>query len=89
LTLGAVLNSPANIGLKYVIINGGAELTGAQGNTFARGNAFGTPGGYEFDILYDTDANGDGIGTGNDVVLELYAISTTLKAVILWLRREI
>jgi T5SS/PEP-CTERM-associated repeat protein len=74
LTLGSVLNTPASLGRKYVIINGGAGATGTVGDTFAETSPFTTPGGYQFDIFYASDANGDGTGTGDDVVLELTAI---------------
>ena len=73
LTIGS-LNSLTNIGRKYVIIENGAGATGTDGNTFAQSSPFTTPNGFTFDIFYASDANGDGIGTGNDVVLELVAI---------------
>ena len=43
LTLGGLLNNPANINNLYVIINGGAGGTGTGGNIFAQGNSIATP----------------------------------------------
>jgi T5SS/PEP-CTERM-associated repeat protein/autotransporter-associated beta strand protein len=73
LTIGSALNSPADLGLTYVIINGGATDTGSGfSNTFAQGSSITTPGGYKFDILYAS--NSAGTGAGSDVVLDLVAI---------------
>jgi hypothetical protein len=70
LTLGSVINNTANIGLTYVIINGGATDTGsAFSNTFAQGSSINVPGGFVFDILYASNPAGN--GPGSDVVLEL------------------
>jgi len=70
LTIGNFLNNPADIGLTYVIINGGDT---AGSGTFAQGSSI-TANGYSFNIIYDTNAAGGGFGTGNDVVLQLTAI---------------
>ncbi len=74
LTIGWTLNFPEYIGSKFVIIDGGAATTGSDGNVFAQGSSFTTAGGYDFDIFYATDANGDGAGTGDDVVVEMTGI---------------
>ena len=70
LTIGNFLNNPADIGLTYVIINGGDT---AGSGTFAQGSSI-TANGFAFNIIYDTNAAGGGFGTGNDVVLQLTAI---------------
>jgi hypothetical protein len=72
LTLGPSINNPANIGMTWIIINGGAGQTGQFGNTFSQGTSFTTPGGFLFFIDYASGP--DGSGTGNDVVLQLAAI---------------
>jgi len=70
LTIGSFLHNPADIGLTYVIINGGDT---AGSGAFAQGSSI-TANGYTFNIIYDTNAAGGGFGTGNDVVLQLTAI---------------
>jgi len=73
ISTGSALNSLANIGLTYVIINGGAGDTGpSHSETFTEGSGITTSGGYTFDILYATNFNGT--ASGNDIVLELVAI---------------
>jgi hypothetical protein len=65
----------------YAIIVGGASLTGSNSNVFGSydgtaivNNSFETAGGLDFNILYAANANGSGVGTGQDVVLEETAI---------------
>ncbi len=65
----------------YAIIVGGASLTGPNSNAFGSydgeaivNNSFETAGGLEFNILYAANANGTGVGTGQDVVLEETAV---------------
>jgi T5SS/PEP-CTERM-associated repeat protein/autotransporter-associated beta strand protein len=73
LTIGSTIDG-ANIGLEYIIINGGASGTGSGANTFAQSSPFTAPGGDKFKIIYATDPNGDGQGTGNDVILDFIAV---------------
>jgi autotransporter-associated beta strand protein len=72
LTLGTGFKS-ATTGLDYVIISGGAAGTGTGGNVFAQGSGI-ISGRTQFEILYASDASGDGFGTGSDVVLKIAVI---------------
>ena len=68
LTLGTNYATQAQ-GFIYILINGGAGSTGIGNNVFAQGNTITASNNDTFNIVYGTDAAGDGQGTGNDVVL--------------------
>ena len=68
LTLGTNY-ATQTLGFVYIIINGGAGSTGIGNNVFAQGNTITASNNDTFNIVYGTDAAGDGQGTGNDVVL--------------------
>jgi len=77
--IGAAVASRANPDSSdlYVIIYGGSSgVSGAFSNVNTSGALpiYTTAGGYQFDVLYDSNATGGGAGTGDDVVLKLAAV---------------
>jgi autotransporter-associated beta strand protein len=78
---GAAENNVALQNNVYVIVNGGAGMgtgigTGGDGfaNAPASGDTFTDAQGYEYAVIYATDAGGAGYGTGNDIAIELVSI---------------
>jgi autotransporter-associated beta strand protein len=60
------------VGTVYVIVNGGASVTGIGTDVFAQGNSITAPNGNIFNILYAENAAGN--GGGNDIDLVVAAV---------------
>jgi autotransporter-associated beta strand protein len=74
LNIGSFLDHSGNLGHTYVIINGGAGLTGLGGDIFAglaEGAAINAGSGYQLTVDYASSASGGALGSGSDVVLQL------------------
>lgn len=64
-------------GLAYVIVSGGARLTGVGSNVFAQGLVYTSDNGDVFNIYYASNA--DGTGLGDNIVLRSVSASDTLE----------